>query len=65
LRHYAISRKVSGSISDEVTEFFILPNPSSRNIALGSTHPLTQMSTRNPSGGKALPTRKTDNLNAI
>jgi hypothetical protein len=32
--------------------FFNLPNPSSRTVALGSTHPLTEMSTRNLPGGK-------------
>jgi hypothetical protein len=41
-------------ISDEV-DFFNLPNPSSRTVALGSTQPLTEMSTRNRPGGKKLP----------
>jgi hypothetical protein len=40
-RHYATSLKVAGSIPDEVTGFFNLPNPSSRTIALGSTQLLT------------------------
>jgi hypothetical protein len=31
--------------------FFDLPNPSSRTMALGSTQPLTEMSTRNLRGG--------------
>jgi hypothetical protein len=31
--------------------FFNLPNPSSRTMALGSTQPLTKMSTRNLPGG--------------
>jgi hypothetical protein len=35
---------------DEV-DFFNLPNPSSRNMALESTQPLTEMSTRNIPGG--------------
>jgi hypothetical protein len=39
LRHYATSRKVAGSILDEVVGFFNLPNPSSRTVALGSTQP--------------------------
>jgi hypothetical protein len=30
---------------------FNLPNPSNRTMALGSTQPLTQMSTRNLRGG--------------
>jgi hypothetical protein len=34
-------------------------------MALGSTHPLTEMSTRNLPGGKGRPVRKADNLTAI
>jgi hypothetical protein len=37
MRHCTTSRKVAGSITDEVIEFFTLPNPSSRTMALGST----------------------------
>jgi hypothetical protein len=48
--HYATSRKVAGSSPDEV-DFFNLPNPSSRTMALGSTQPLSEMSTRNLPGG--------------
>jgi hypothetical protein len=44
-------------VSDEV-DFFNLPNPSSRNMILGSTQPLTEMSTRNLPGGKKRPARK-------
>jgi hypothetical protein len=33
-------------------------------MALGSTQPLTEMSTRNLSGGKDRPARKADNLTA-
>jgi hypothetical protein len=43
---FATSRKVAGSIADEVTGFFNWPNPSSRTIALGWSQPLTEMSTR-------------------
>jgi hypothetical protein len=43
--------KVTSSIPDEVIEFFNLPNPSSRTMALGSTQPLTEMSARNLPGG--------------
>jgi hypothetical protein len=46
----------------EVDFFFNLPNPSSRIMALGSTQPLTEISTRNIPGGKA---RKADNFTAI
>jgi hypothetical protein len=41
VRHYAKSRKVAGSIPDEVTGFFNLPNPCSRTVTLESTQPLT------------------------
>jgi hypothetical protein len=41
------------------------PNPSSRTVALGSTHPLTEMSTRNLPGGKGWLARGADNLTAI
>jgi hypothetical protein len=46
-------------------DFTVGPNPSSRTMALGSTQPLTEISTRNLLGGKGLPTRKADNLTAI
>jgi hypothetical protein len=49
-------------VPDEV-DFFNLPNTSSRTMALGSTQPLTEMSTRNL--GKGRPARKTYNLTAI
>jgi hypothetical protein len=39
------SYKLEGSIPYEVTGFFNWPNPSSRTIVLGSTQPLTEMST--------------------
>jgi hypothetical protein len=62
---YATSRKVAGSIPDEVIAFFNSSNPSSRNLALGSTQPLTEMSTRNLPRGKGLPERGADNDTAI
>jgi hypothetical protein len=47
-------------------DFFNLPNHSSRTMALGSTKPLTEMSTRNlPGGVKGRPARKADKLTAI
>jgi hypothetical protein len=51
-------------IPDEV-DFFNLPNPSSRTMALGSTQPLTEMSTRNLPEGKKRPARRADNLAVI
>jgi hypothetical protein len=65
LFNMSTSRKVAGSNPDEVIGFFIWPNPSSRTMALGSTQPLTEMSTRNLLGGKGRPARKADNLIAI
>jgi hypothetical protein len=49
------SRKVAGPILDEVIGFSNWPNPSSRTMALGSTQPLTEMSTKNLPGGKGRP----------
>jgi hypothetical protein len=47
--------------------FFNCPNSSSCTMALGSTQPLIEMSTRNLSGGggEGRPARKADNLTAI
>jgi hypothetical protein len=61
----ATSRKVAGSIPDEVIGFFNWPNPSSLTMALGSTQPLTEMNTRNLPGVKGRPARGADNLTAI
>jgi hypothetical protein len=44
---------------------FIKWNPSSRTMVLGSTQPLTEMSTRNLHGGKGRPAHKAGNLTAI
>jgi hypothetical protein len=60
----ATSRKVAVSILDEVVVFCNWPNPSSRPMALGSTQPSTEMSTRNLPGRKGRPARKAD-LTAI
>jgi hypothetical protein len=46
-------------------DFFNLPNPSKHTTALGSTQPLTEISTRNHPGGKERPARKADNFIAI
>jgi hypothetical protein len=50
LRHYATSRKVAGSITDEIIGSFSRPNISSHTMALESTQPLTEMSTRDLPG---------------
>jgi hypothetical protein len=46
LRHCATNRKVTGSIPDCVTGIFHWRNPFGLTITLGSTQPLTEMSTR-------------------
>jgi hypothetical protein len=51
LWHCAINRKVAGSIPDGVTGIFLWHNPVGRTMGLGSTQPLTEMSTRNISWG--------------
>jgi hypothetical protein len=51
-------------VPDEV-DFFNLPDPSGRTVALGSPQPLTEMSTRKLPGGKKRPARRADNLAAI
>jgi hypothetical protein len=63
LRHCATSRKVVGSIPNGVIGIFHWLNPSWRTIALGSSQPLTEMSTRNTSrgGGLRRPVRSADN----
>ena len=47
LRHCTTRQKVEGSIPDGVTGIFDWHNPSSCSMVLGSTQPLTEMSTRN------------------
>ena len=51
LRCCATNRQVAGSIPDGVIAIFHWHNPSDRTMALGSTQPLTEMSTRRISGG--------------
>jgi hypothetical protein len=64
LRHYATSRKVTDWSPDDVDSFNWF-NPSSRIVALGSTQPLTEMSTRNLPAGKGRSAHKADNLTAV
>jgi hypothetical protein len=63
-RHYTKNLKGTGSNTDKEIGFFFfnLPNPCSHTMALGSTQPLTEMSTRNLPGDKGRPARKADNL---
>jgi hypothetical protein len=60
MRHYATSWKAAGSSPDEVIGFFNSPNPSRGTMALGSTQPPTEMSTRNLPGGKRRPEHEAD-----
>jgi hypothetical protein len=55
---------VASSIPDEVIGFFNWSNPFSRTMALGSTQPLIEMSTRNLPGNKGWLTMA-DKLTAI
>jgi hypothetical protein len=54
-------------IAHKVHAFFISckVHVSSRTMTLGSSQPLTEMSTRNLTGGKGIPARRADNLTAI
>jgi hypothetical protein len=64
-KNYATSRKIAVSSPDDVDFFFSLTNPSGCTMALGSTHPLTEMSTkRRGVGGKGRPAGMADNLTA-
>jgi hypothetical protein len=47
----AVAQRDVGSIPDCAMEFFIDLNPSDSTMALGSTQPLTEMSTRSISWG--------------
>jgi hypothetical protein len=51
-------------VPDEV-DFFNLPNPASRSMALGSTQPLTKNEYQEFSGGTKRAARRADNLVAI
>jgi len=51
LRCCATNRKVAGSIPAGVIGIFHYHNPSDRTMALGSTQPLKEMSTRSISWG--------------
>jgi len=61
LRCRSTNRKVAGSISAGVIVIF----PSYRTMALGSTQPLTEMSTRSISWGQRWPVRRADKLTTI
>jgi hypothetical protein len=58
-RNYATRRRVASLNPDEVVGFFQFTNPSSRTVAIGLTHFLTEMITKNIPGSSA------DNIHAI
>ena len=62
LYKHQLDATIAGSIPDGVIGIFHVPNPSDRTMALGSTQPLTEMSTRRISYGLMLPVFKADNL---
>jgi hypothetical protein len=62
---YATSRNVEGSIPDEVIGFFNWPNSYSCIMTLGSTQPLTEMSTRNLPRHKERQARMAENLTSV
>jgi len=64
LRCCATNHKVAGSIPASVSGFFI-DIKSDRTMALASTQPLTEMSTRSISWGYRRPVRKADNFTII
>jgi hypothetical protein len=64
-----ITHKVTGLSPDKVIEFFNLPNPYSRTMALEFTQPLREMGTRNRKkkkflGSRVWPVHEADNLTA-
>jgi hypothetical protein len=65
LRHCAASRKVAGSITDEVIGFLIDLFLLDALWHWGRSQPLTEMSTGNYLGGKGWPTLKADSLTAV
>jgi hypothetical protein len=52
---FATSRKVMGSVPDELIGFFKLPNLYRCAMAPRSVQPVTEMNTRNLPGGKGRP----------
>jgi hypothetical protein len=57
--------RIAGSISDGVIRYFHWHNPPDRTMALESTQPLTEMSTRNISWGQRRPVPRVDNRNTF
>jgi hypothetical protein len=65
LRYCATNWKVAGSIPGGVIGIFRWHNPFDRTMALESTQPLIEMSTRNISWRQRRPVLKADNLTTI
>jgi hypothetical protein len=62
LRYCATSQKVAVLIPEGVNAIFLGHNPSGRTMSLGSTQPLTKMSTMNISWRVKAAVQKADNL---
>ena len=62
LRHCAARRKAACSIPDGIIGSFHWHDPSGRTMAVGSTQPLTEMSTRNISWGLRRSVPRADKL---
>jgi hypothetical protein len=60
-----VQAKGRGFDCDEAVEIRNWPNRSSGTMALGSSQPPTEMSTKTLPSGKGRPARKADNLNVI
>jgi hypothetical protein len=65
LRHVPGHHNLNTTSAIDEVDSFNLPNPSSRTMALRSTQPLTEISTRNLLGSKERSARKVDNRTAI
>jgi hypothetical protein len=63
--HSTTSQKVAGSILNKVVGFFSKPDPTSRFVDLGSSQPLTEISTRNLPMASGQQERKADSIIAI
>jgi len=60
--HCDTSQKIAGSIADLVIEIIHSSTPWDRNMTLGSTQPVTEMSARRICWGYSRPLRRADNL---
>jgi hypothetical protein len=62
---FNFSRRTSQKVAGSIPDIIVFINWHNRTMVLGSTQPLTEMSTRNLRRGKGQSARKADNLTAI